>query len=317
MKLKLIPVCASVVLAASAILANGIKGNNTGAEQNDENISTKVQISSKNVPADVSNTQKEIYNCSNRILKESIAPDKSTKNDVFYMMLNSIDYFDKASGKMMFKSYNSEYIDTVEFQTIISEVESYSEYKSYKSKESLELNQPEVVNKQYCNKDKFMILYPNTKEYLDKPEWIVSWSDVCSIPDSDRVSFIDNVPCYNYRSNPLNVTMSNMCLFPQEFAFGFLENQDNWEISGIVDVSGNECYLIKGTLSPDYGSKFNVTYFEFMVSTKNGALVRYEGFDENNKITNYMYTDNLKFDSESEEIKEYSENIISEYSKIN
>ena len=54
-----------------------------------------------------------------------------------------------------------------------------------------------------------------------------------------------------------------------------------------------------------------------MVSTKNGALVRYEGFDENNKITNYMYTDNLKFDSESEEIKEYSENIISEYSKIN
>ena len=316
MKLKLISAFASILLAASVILSDGIKENNAVAEKSDENTPTKVQILSENNPIEVLNNQKEIYNCSNRMLKESIATDKSTKNDVFYMMLNSIDYFDKASGKMTVKSYNSEYIDTVEFQTIISEVESYSEYKSYKSKELLELNQPEVVNKQYCNKDKFIILYPNTKEYLDKPDCIISWSEVCSIPDSDRVSFIDNMPCYNYRSNPLNVTMSNMCLFPQEFAFGFLENKDNWEISGTVDVSGNECYLIKGTLSPDYGSKFKVTYFEFMVSTKNGALVHYEGFDENNKITNYMYTDNLKFDGDAEEIKEYSENIISEYSKI-
>lgn len=251
-----------------------------------------------------------------------IAPDAEsvTKDDIFHMMLNTVDYFNKASGTFIFNCSDPNNRTIVDFQTNMLDTTSYSEVKHIYVdglSTSISMNSESVTVDQivYCQNNDKITLNEENKTYNISPFSTYSLESCAPIKDEDRITIDpDGMPCYSYRSNPTNVEFSSMCLLPQEITMGFLQNQDLWEIEGVKEFSGLDCYVIHGKTSEDYGAKLNVAEFEFLVDVNTGVLVRYEGFDENGNLSDFMYTENLKFDDSAESVQKYSEKLVEGYS---
>lgn len=252
-----------------------------------------------------------------------IAPDcnSATKDDIFHMMLNTVDYFNKASGTFIFNCSDPNNRTIVDFQTNMPDTTSYSEVKHiYVDGFStpISMNSDSVTADQivYCQNNDQITLNEENKTYNISPFSTHSLESCLPIKDEDRITTApDGMPCYSYRSNPTNVEFSSMCLLPQEITIGFLQNQELWEIEGVKEFSGLDCYVIHGKTSEDYGAKLNVAEFEFLVDVNTGVLVRYEGFDANGNLSDFMYTENLKFDDSAESVQKYSETSVEGYSE--
>lgn len=267
------------------------------------------------------NKEKDTVNPETRKLKKAIDPEKATKDDIFYMMLNSVDYYDKVSGRFIHKSYRSEYYDEVVFQTCLSETSSYTDYRIYRNN----VNEKKIIagtaeceseNARYCDGESFISVYPKDKtwEYINNE--INPLTKVVHVPDQDRITEKNGIVGYTYEIDPTNVMMSDVCLFPQEYAFGFLQDQSLWEVEQITDYQDRKCYVIKGTASESYGGQMNVSSFEFLVDTATGVLMRYDGYDENGKLRDFMHTDNIRFEEKAEEVTALPDNITEEYLSV-
>ncbi len=252
----------------------------------------------------------------------SVAPDAEcvTKDDIFHMMLNTVDYFNKASGTFIFNCSDPNNRTIVDFRTNMLDTTSYSEVKHiYVDGLStpISMNSESVTADQivYCQNNDQITLNEENKTYNISSFSTHSLENCAPIKDEDRITIApDGMPCYSYRSNPTNVEFSSMCLFPQEITIGFLEDRELWEIEGIKEFSGLNCYVIHGRTSEDYGAKLNVAEFEFLVDVNTGVLVRYEGFDANGNLSDFMYTENLKFDGSAESVEKYSDKLVEGYS---
>lgn len=250
-----------------------------------------------------------------------LAPDCNsvTKDDIFHMMLNTIDYFNEASGTMMFSCGDPDNVTVVQFQTNMPECESYSKimncsYENTVQSADESLSASDAID--FCRNGEEITVYPVKISESRNSSTGVTLKDAIPIKDEDRITTApDGMPCISYRSNPTNVEFSSMCLFPQEITIGFLEDQDLWEIEGIKEFSGLDCYVIHGKTSEDYGTKLNVAEFEFLVDVNTGVLVCYEGFDANGNISDFMYTENLRFDDFAESVKNYSSEITKGYTE--
>jgi len=294
-----------------------------------QNVSTETELNAEanSKVINLHNTE-EMQSDYVRIIED--APDYSTadKDTIFHMMLNSIDYYDKVSGTMIFTSDNVNVVNVVEFQSVLSEETSYSRFTqcstNYTGKlnlsnklNSINMDVPKFEDIVFCKDGKKIDILPNDKTYSCLDNSVMTLDDALPIKDEERISVAeDGMPLYRFRNDPTNVLMSSMCLFPQDIAFGFLEDQDLWEIKGIVDNAGLRCYEICGKTTPEYGAKLNVATFDFLVDTNTGVLVKYEGFDENGNLSDFIYTENLKFDDVADPVSELSENFIEGYSEV-
>lgn len=243
----------------------------------------------------------------------SVAPDVEsvTKDDIFHMMLNTIDYFNKASGTFMFSCGNPDNVTVIDFQTNMPESASYSRM-TVPSSGNTDSPESEIIS--FCQKSGNVTVNATEKSWSRTDFSGFTLEDAVPIKDEDRITTApDGMPCYSYRSNPTNVEFSSMCLLLQEITIGFLEDQELWEIEGVKEFSGLDCYVIHGKTSEDYGAKLNVAEFEFLVDVNTGVLVRYEGFDANGNLSDFMYTENLKFDDCADEVNAYSKSLIDEY----
>ena len=138
---------------------------------------------------------------------------------------------------------------------------------------------------------------------------------VIDIPDQERMFTKEGMPGYAYKTNPTNVIMSNSCLFPQEYAFGFLQDQSLWDIAEITNYQDRKCYIINGNTTPEYGAQMRVDTFEFIVDANTGVLMRYDGYNENGELCDFMHTDNIKFEEESEPVEVLPDGIMEEYTE--
>ena len=142
-------------------------------------------------------------------------------------------------------------------------------------------------------------------------------NSVCEIPNNERITIEDDgQPCYNYRANPTNVPEASMCIFPQEMAFGFLADQELWDMENTENVDGKLCYHIIGKTSEDYGKKLNVSTFELYVDVNTGVLLKYIGYDKNDVISDYLYTENICYENEAETIKSFSNEMVTGFQEI-
>lgn len=255
----------------------------------------------------------------------AVAPDTKdiSKDTIVHMMLNSIDYYDRVSGTMYFASDRKDVVNTIEFQTILSQSESYSKFSQriFDCNQNITMTnfkETEFQEITYCDKNRKTQINPKEKTYkIYDSGAVFSLDDARPINDNERIlTAEDGMPIYRYRSDPTNVTMSSMSLFPQEIAMGFLKDQDLWNIEGVENYNGLKCYKVQGRTSLAYGSKLNVITFEFLIDSKTGVLVKYEGYDENGSLTDFMYTENLKFGDSADNVELFSDNLINEYSEI-
>lgn len=315
-------VAIAVTVSGCVLLLNNSSnfGNASSMQNNMEQTSSLEEKSGQIVNLSNMNSNQEIS-----VRELEIAPEITDirKDTIYHMMLNSIDYYDKASGTMVFSSDTIDVVNAVEFQTVLSQSTSYSRFSQHVVDDTAEmdisnLKDPEFENIVFCSDGEMIDVFPNEKtyQYVDSSA-IFTLADAVPISDADRISIDkDGILTYRYRSDPTNVSMSSMCLFPQAFAFGFLSDQSLWDIVGTVECGNIVCYNIQGKTTSDYGTKLNVTTFNFLVDSKTGVLVKYEGFDKNGNLSDFMYTENLKFDDFAETVNEFSENIVSNYSEV-
>ena len=320
MKARIILVPATVALGACfAFWVAGSVNSIVEKEESSHSVESALSI----VPAEVPEEKNiEISEPKTRELKKAAEPEKATKDDIFYMMLNSIDYYDKVSGRFVHKSARSEYYDEVIFQTCLSETNAFSVYRGYYADEdtdeekiSVGTVESEQENAQYCDGNSFISVFPKSKTWENISAEIIPLTKVIHVADQNRTFIKDGIQGYSCEINPNNVILSSLCLFPQEYAFGYLLDQSLWEISEITDYQGRTSYVINGNTTPEYGAQMKVATFEFIVDANTGVLMRYDGYNENGELCDFMHTDNIKFEEESEPVEVLPDGILDEYTE--
>lgn len=92
---------------------------------------------------------------------------------------------------------------------------------------------------------------------------------------------------------------------PNEMTTGYLRNFDNWEITGVQEMYGRQCAVVEGTASPDYGKGFGIESFEILIDQETGVWLQFEGYDAEGNVKAYVYTEDVRFGDEAEEVPEY------------
>lgn len=52
------------------------------------------------------------------------------------------------------------------------------------------------------------------------------------------------------------------------------------------------------------------------MDSSTGVLVKYEGFDDAGNLTDFMYTQNLQFENNAEEVALFSDDYVQTYTEI-
>ena len=253
-----------------------------------------------------------------RELKKPVSSSRVSKEDIFYMMLNSIDYYDKISGTIYVHYGNIDFYEAVTFQCALSDTAAYAHEIQYdcnqpaaasaaecaeqmKSAEAAVLRDVETS----CTGEQLYYVDHSRSAYRQEQSYnITTLEQAGPVSDEERhFTMDDGFPAYSYRANPTNIPSASICLFPQEMTFGYLTDTDLWEIKGVEKLNGRTCYHITGVTGAEYGKKRNVASFEFFVDTNTGVLLKYVGYDTNGNISDYLYSENMQFEEKAEAVK--------------
>ena len=258
---------------------------------------------------------------SKRTLEKAVVPESATKEDIFYMMLNTIFYFDKVSGTVMFNTDDPNAVNVDDFQCSLSDKLSYSDFTQcyITDKNNIgfdSLSAPFFENIRCCNGNDEIEVSPQSKEYRYKEGWAITIDDVIKIPDESRISTADDgMNRYNMLTNPTNVLSAIMCIQPQEITFGFLSDFDLWNIEEITTFNDRTCYVINGRASAEYGASLNVADFKLLVDAQTGVILQYEGYASNGNISNFMYTKDLQFEDKAKKVRVFDKNDFPDYAE--
>lgn len=318
----------AAIAAVVSLAATGFISYALNTDKNEIKTITSPAASITETETETAAAAVNIPKVTGRKLETAVSSISATKDDIYHIMLNSIDYYDKVSGAVYFPSDNT--CNKIEFQTILSESKAFSHHTQYNADMSKSISVDAVDSmadtndviydtEMYCDGESSCISIDNTeKTYASDPGYVITLDSVLDIPDDERITIeSDGNPCYNLRTNPTNVPEASISLFPQEMTFGFLKNNELWDIEGIEKYDGKECYHITGKTEEEYGNKLNVSEFDFMVDVNTGVLLQYIGYDEYGNISDYMYTDDISFEESAKNVKEFSENLITSYQCMN
>lgn len=211
------------------------------------------------------------------------------KSYIYHMMLNSIDYFDTAEGKMTY-ALNMEYPIDLEFQTNIPLKTSY-ENESQFNKSTAEY---------YVSDMKIRRIDSQTKEYTEQ---VCAQRVEFTVGDNDRFILLDNGESVRVSRNDLtNLGVSgNSCLFPQTYAFLYLTDFDKWELSKVVEFLGRKCIEIRGE---------NNDEFVMYIDINTGIMLKLERY-KNGVITGYIKVDSISIDN-NVEVKQFDSSLYKE-----
>lgn len=305
------------VTAFSLVVGFGISNNLQNNVANAEEFVTVPEMMAEdnsgndiNVSIDPITEKAEMY----VLQKSSINTVDPTKEDILHMMLNSIDYYNYASGTIAYANPNDlSCAIVVDFQSDIPNSKSYShivQKNTELSRVNAAINQTALNDLTDANMSEYVLtdreIYYNAgsgvslnnveRSYKDMSYAAISRSNVSTISDDKRFKVDENgVPCYYYRANPTNVDDASICLFPQEMAFGFLLDFDLWEVEGSEVYEGRDCVVLSGTTNEDYGKKVGVEKFVFYVDKQTGTLLKYIGYNTDGEISDYMISSNISF----------------------
>lgn len=257
---------------------------------------------------------------------EQLTPE--TKQDYYHKMLNAIDYYNTVSG-----SFKTNYLGNNNTEeTVVSYQVDMINNNCYEHM-SNEANDSEV----YVGDEKIIDINNISKSKRKSPIYFTKVSELAGYNDSvlqvkndveqarkrlnekfadeNRVTVDENgdTHCLN-RLNSTNLCISaSYSLLPQGLTFGYLSNQDMWEISGDTEYLGRNAVVIKGTAG-DYGKKFNTSTFEMIVDKETGILLELQGYDENGNPSEYIKTTEISF--EQPDVKVYSPNEYKDYKEL-
>ena len=207
----------------------------------------------------------------------------ASKMSVFYRMINSVDYFNTVSTSFSYYFPNMG-INEVQI-TIDSDLPTGRAYQSYL------MTDTEHFYEDISDGVNVVRYFHETKTTrIDKPT-VVRPEPVPGIEiNQDRYYFDrQGYSHFSYRPNITNASEASWCLFPQEFAFGFLSNMTTWEITEETEVLGRKGVQLKGTAPEFYQSKFGIETFSMCIDKATGVILSFEGYDSSGDLINYVH----------------------------
>ena len=250
--------------------------------------------------------------------------DMSTQEGVYYKMLNSMDYFDRASGELIDATNQMPYFKTVEFETDQNTATSYAHVQSWVCYNTLHLTDDFSEYSELLTYEGDRYDYITYSDGIDlhtfdlttqKHEYkgfgkgsqsVNTKEDTAEfdIPDEQRHT-VDSSGNnhWSYRNDATNIREAHNCLCPQEIVFGFLTDFDNWSITDEQDFCGRECVILSGILEGAYGQKQNVAKFEFIVDKETGVLLKLLGYDENGELSKYLEVKRIRFNEYANKVR--------------
>lgn len=261
---------------------------------------------------------------SERELKVAVPSSSATQESIYSMMLNSVDYYTKASGTVIIGDHDLSIPLCTTFQTDLLTRNVYVHEHHYDSiQDPYNINSDTLLS-EHCvySKEKYLENRKSTlinnidKTYSVGIDASQEPSDVI-IPDSERFKPGSNgINSAYYRPDPTNVPLASRSLFPQGFTMGALHDFDLWQINDITELDGHECFFITGNPDESYANKTGISYYEMYVDTSTGTVIRLQGFNADGTLNCYVYTDDLRFDDEAEEPASAPEECPEGYSTI-
>ncbi len=327
MKKRTLSAIAVASITCFVAVSAAVYTNAFDSDQNVDTPATEAAISLQDVPEEPTAESAET---AIRTLAAPAAPETVTKDDIFHMMLNSIDYYDQVSGTIYFpNAQDLQIINSIQFECSLSETTAHKQYTQTQTEspvnavtadavETVAANNTSIIFEEeaYCTKDVSVTIDPLTATYENNAFDAISLEEVSDIPDEERITTAsDGQPCYSYRTNPTNVPEASISIFPQEMAFGFLSDFSLWNMDAVTEWNGRTCYSISGTTTEAYGGKLNVASFTFLVDANTGVLLQYIGYDADGKISDYLYTENIQFDENAAAIPAFSVAVLSGYTE--
>lgn len=232
-----------------------------------------------------------------------VSGSKVTKDTIYYKMLNTVDYYDRVSGTVVDANGNTDQPITVEFECDLNKISAYSKV----TMTDIRNNSLIMSNENYIS-DMENIRINNLEKSFSKNGDVIDENEYIIPSDDERVTSIGDEYCYSYRPNATNVPEAGSCLLPQEIVFSLLTDRNAWSLNGTENYLGRECWLINGQTNDYYASKLKAERFMFLVDTKTGVLLKYEGYDSGGNIVDYVYAKEISFDDSADSVKTLPQN---------
>lgn len=210
---------------------------------------------------------------------------ESAQEEVYYKMLNSMDYFTTArvSFTEVLPGFDEELAYTIE-TNLDTSIAHQTLTRSDDPDFSQETYADGTTVWEYDNQAK---RFSSAGEVEKRRTLEEEWPGI-----TERYSIDENGdPNYCYRGNPANVSGAGECLLPQTWAFGLLPEKDLWVIEGSLEYCGRTCYDIVGTVGDSYAAQIGADQFRMYVDRETGILLMLDAWNDQGSACSVTVTE--------------------------
>lgn len=210
---------------------------------------------------------------------------ESAQEEVYYKMLNSMDYFTTArvSFTEVLPGFDEELAYTLE-TNLDTSIAHQTLTRSDDPDFSQETYADGTTVWEYDNQAKRVSSAGGVEKRRTLEE---EWPGI-----TERYSIDENGdPNYCYRGNPANVSGAGECLLPQAWAFGLLPEKDLWVIEGSLEYCGRQCYDIVGTVRDSYAAQIGAGQFRMYVDQETGILLMLDAWNDQGSACSVTVTE--------------------------
>lgn len=210
---------------------------------------------------------------------------ESAQEEVYYKMLNSMDYFTTArvSFTEVLPGFDEELAYTLE-----TNLETSIAHQTLTRSDDPDFSQETYADGttvwEYDNRAKRGSSSGGVEKRRTLEE---EWPGI-----TERYYIDENGdPNYCYRGNPTNVSGAGECLLPQTWAFGLLPEKDLWVIEGSLEYCGRQCYDIVGTVRDSYAAQIGAGQFRMYVDQETGILLMLDAWNDQGSACSVTVTE--------------------------
>ncbi|WLR41637.1 hypothetical protein LC087_12215 [Bacillus carboniphilus] len=222
-----------------------------------------------------------------------------TKEEVVRKMLNSAHHFSTATGKFKHHEifYDGEKVDSVTFNTEYK-LSNNNKIAGY-HKTTFKYNGQTQMVETFINEGQIWEKSPLDQTYTNELYEDTPLKKTAHLDDvfNEEVLYEDIYKLYEERYNWQVPPIASKTLYPVGMVYDKLKNFKNWEIEKQNDtVLGHNTIVLKGKYneSPLLEEVLDTDTFKFWIDKDSGILVKYEMYDRQGQMTNYLHPEELK-----------------------
>ncbi|ESU31062.1 hypothetical protein G3A_18715 [Bacillus sp. 17376] len=238
----------------------------------------------------------------NQLVEQSMS-----KEEIHTLMLNSIDNYKTVKGTFEYKSKAGNFDYEINYKVKTqgnpaSKIKITSKDNNNDVHESLfvEGKLTEVTHKNKSFEETGVITGRFDKEKYKTPR--------------DRYGKQNGEALFIRRQDPSFMNMAAASLFPQNVGLGYLENYNNWEITGNGNFLNLDVVIIEGKLNEYYQEKHQAENFKLWVHRDSGILLKLEEYSQDGTVVDFINTKKIKLNESLSDV-DLNINIPKEYKK--